>query len=910
MTHDALIALFAWGGFDQSIAKPLSLQKRLALQPDGTIAETKRPHPTYFALRTYPAPSLDDLGSSLAALAQHPHAAATWSDPTPTDVETGRPHDFDWFRRKGNLTTTAKSWLTLDLDELSKEAQATAKGIPPRDLVALDRALRPLFPPTFHNVRGVIQATSGHGLKGTRLRWWFKLSRPVRAHEIQQLLSGSRLDFDMSVFHTGQPIYTADPILDGISDPMQGYPRLAFTHNASDAPSAVPVAFPPLEPPPRPEGSRAPASALQHHSPAPTTPEHRSRVLCALRYLNDAGCFAPAGNSVYSTHVFPTATALLNVFGPNLAEELLCEAETPIAYAGYRDGFWRALVQSSATATNRRYTEGTIFHLVRELERSTGTPWQDPHPEINPKAVARKEQALARLQQLAAEPARFPSSAGTPFAAPDADDLTAPQLTLDEMFGRLVSINGRQQGTLVFDAETRTVRPHENAARFYAASKVEMPTGKKTPQGKPRTNADGSAETDEVPVFPIWANDARPDHRRLTVETLTWRPGAPILTKDPQGRPAANFYRPPRRYPLPRMSELDGVLAPFFEHLNWLFSGAPDQAQLVSRFIQWLAHAFQRPEEVPSTAWVFITPQTGTGRGSLFALLIKVFDGIARRDLNLTALLETEFNDQLSELQLAMVNEVSEGVAGRDRQRKADKLKEMVDAHHVRINEKFGHTRYEFNAARWIFASNHWHAIPIDRLDRRFIVIANPTTKPPREHLARFHAANASPEFIGAVQHCLATLDLSGFSSHAEAPMTGAKQRALEAVTNDEATFVTDFARDWPAPIATTSQMQEYVRRRQGVTTRPAISHLRHYYDDAGVIPTSRRIRMSDGDRPSVIIVHQHGMTDETLKAMPAEGLVTLLDKASRDFQWPPDPRLRSAVGTPQQLTYASPVAK
>ena len=62
---------------------------------------------------------------------------------------------------------------------------------------------------------------------------------------------------------------------------------------------------------------------------------------------------------------------------------------------------------------------------------------------------------------------------------------------------------------------------------------------------------------------------------------------------------------------------------PFLEHAGYIVSIKGE----CRRFLQWLAHMAQHPEELPHTCYLMITQTTGIGRNLLASMVVRAFRG-------------------------------------------------------------------------------------------------------------------------------------------------------------------------------------------------------------------------------------------------------------------------------------------
>ncbi|WP_250495482.1 PriCT-2 domain-containing protein [Caballeronia sp. GAWG1-1] len=137
--------------------------------------------------------------------------------------------------------------------------------------------------------------------------------------------------------------------------------------------------------------------------------------------------------------------------------------------------------------------------------------------------------------------------------------------------------------------------------------------------------------------------------QRRTVMTLTFRPGHSIFTEDPHGNTAVNTWRPITRGPA------TVHVTPFLEHVKYLFGEYAD------KFLDWLAHIEQKPGELPHYGWLHIARETGTGRNWIASVLSRLWKGYFAANVDLGALLESQFNGALAGKLMAQVDEIREG---------------------------------------------------------------------------------------------------------------------------------------------------------------------------------------------------------------------------------------------------------
>lgn len=123
------------------------------------------------------------------------------------------------------------------------------------------------------------------------------------------------------------------------------------------------------------------------------------------------------------------------------------------------------------------------------------------------------------------------------------------------------------------------------------------------------------------------------------------------------------------------------------------------------------------------------------GRNWLGSVLVRVLRGHVLANAILDGVLAGTFNGRMSRKLLIVVDEARAGMRGTNAWQHSEKLKTILNPELREINEKHGLQRAEHNAMRWLVFSNHWDALPIERNDRRWNVVENPTT---RQHTAYY----------------------------------------------------------------------------------------------------------------------------------------------------------------------------
>jgi primase-polymerase (primpol)-like protein len=365
----------------------------------------------------------------------------------------------------------------------------------------------------------------------------------------------------------------------------------------------------------------------------------------------------------------------------------------------------------------------------------------------------------------------------------DGSDLlpTAGTFTLEEMLSRFVYVVDGMQ--VVDRLAPQRIVSLEEWKRSLKASRTAL-------EVKGQFNIDGSQKTKNYATSELWETNTS----RNQVHTVTFRPGAQLLTYDPDGRQAINLWKPFER------NTAAGDASLFIEHIAYLFG---DDAM---RFLDWLAHIEQRPGELPHHGWVHISPEHGTGRNWLSSVIARVWKGHVAANFDLSGMLRTGFNGALSRKLIAIVDEIREGGAGA-RWENAETLKRIVTEEHRTINPKYGRQRMEFNACRWLIFSNHVSALPLEENDRRFNIVRNDAPPKKPAYYGRLYAVLKDSSFVAGVAQLLNARSLVSFNPGAHATLNEAKRDLVEASLSEADRTLRDVLEHWPTDVVLSSTL-------------------------------------------------------------------------------------------------------
>lgn len=437
------------------------------------------------------------------------------------------------------------------------------------------------------------------------------------------------------------------------------------------------------------------------------------------------------------------------------------------------------------------------------------------------------------------------------------DDVTEPIfptiLTLAEMKNRLVFVG---DSAAVIDRVAGIIRKKDIALTEWAASK--------------HTYTDSNGNRKRVGALKLWleADD------RVTVDELAWIPGELEICRGLE-RPcrAFNTWRGVGAT-MPAPEDWETRVSAFIEHIEYLVPVESERG----RFLDWLAHIIQQPQELPHTAYLMVAENTGIGRNLLASMLVRALRGHVASGVAMAQLLDGGFNGRISQKLLATVDEVKEG-GGEDTYRRAQTLKRLITEEHRRINHKYGLQITEKNCCRWLMFSNHYDALPFDKFDRRIIVIKNPTERKEPSYYEEKYNLLDDPLFIASVRKFLETRNISKFKVGELAPLNEAKQTALREMTGEVDRMVEDFKEDCKTNLVYRSMIKQYVSGFEGHVSD---KYLGYAIKRSGMIVTERRVKAylsnNNPKRETIVIVRE--WTPERVVRAEEEDLIKVVTPA------------------------------
>lgn len=216
---------------------------------------------------------------------------------------------------------------------------------------------------------------------------------------------------------------------------------------------------------------------------------------------------------------------------------------------------------------------------------------------------------------------------------------------------------------------------------------------------------------------------------------------------------------------------------PWLDHLRWVIPNSDDREHLMD----WLAWTYQHPGRKITWAPILYSASHGVGKTTIFNVLSRCI-GESHVSEPTQAELEDKFNDWVFGKLLVKIEELMSG----DKYHVAEKLKPVVanPTISVRRMHQTGFTVQNF--ANVCASTNHMQALPIEKGDRRYMIIqcVEAVERERRPRMREFYQWLEATGYQG-IAWWLANRDVSKFVPTAEAPMTVLKKAVAEASKTD-----------------------------------------------------------------------------------------------------------------------------
>lgn len=255
--------------------------------------------------------------------------------------------------------------------------------------------------------------------------------------------------------------------------------------------------------------------------------------------------------------------------------------------------------------------------------------------------------------------------------------------------------------------------------------------------------------------------------KTLKVNVAEFLPGEDRVIRKAKLR-VLNMYIDKRVAP-----DADAGCEVFTQHLEWL---VPDEGER-SWLCDWMGWAYQHPERKITWAPILYGPP-GTGKTTVMNALAECL-GQGYTSEPTQAELEDKFTDFAYGKLLVKIEELR----SEDKYNVAEKLKPIVANPTISIRRMHETGFRVTNKANVMASTNHMESLPIERGDRRYMLIScrDETDRTTRATHMRVVHLYFEREGYGGVAHWLSSRDVSQFRPEAEAPPTRLKEVVSEA---------------------------------------------------------------------------------------------------------------------------------
>jgi putative DNA primase/helicase len=219
---------------------------------------------------------------------------------------------------------------------------------------------------------------------------------------------------------------------------------------------------------------------------------------------------------------------------------------------------------------------------------------------------------------------------------------------------------------------------------------------------------------------------------------------------------------------------------------NYLCSAESNAVEACEFMLDWMAYQVQYPGVKLGSAIIMQGGQ-GTGKSTLFNVWQDIF-GSYSKTLNQRAL-EDKFNSDWVEKTLAVKCE--EIAASSDVWHVKGEVKDLITGDWIRSNEKNSVARPIRNRMNFAILSNETIPMPLDRDDRRFLVIKTPNPLSGKFYKELYEEINNGG--VAAFFYFLKTRPLDNFNPKKHPPMTDSKRRLIMASAPSEQVFVEEW---------------------------------------------------------------------------------------------------------------------
>lgn len=227
------------------------------------------------------------------------------------------------------------------------------------------------------------------------------------------------------------------------------------------------------------------------------------------------------------------------------------------------------------------------------------------------------------------------------------------------------------------------------------------------------------------------------------------------------------------------------------EHINYLFQ----DENYAKQVLDWMAYILQNPGKKPNHALLMVGRNTGTGK-SLVACILEQLIGVRNTQRPKSSSMGGDFNSWLKDCRLCILEEVYQP----GRIERLVSMRDLITETRVEVNIKGIPAFTIDNYVAILAISNHPDSLPLDKFDRRWLVVETFAMRRDRayyEPLFRL-ARGEDREGLSAIYAELLARDLTGYSGLDAAPETAARTQMIELSRDDAETWLIENAGNMP----------------------------------------------------------------------------------------------------------------
>ena len=321
-----------------------------------------------------------------------------------------------------------------------------------------------------------------------------------------------------------------------------------------------------------------------------------------------------------------------------------------------------------------------------------------------------------------------------------------------------------------------------------------------------------------------------------------------------------NVWRPSPIKPVP------GDTTKWNEHINYLFQNESDAKYV----LDWMAWVLQNPNKKPNHALLIVGKNTGTGK-SIIATIFEQIIGEKNTQRPKNSSMGGDFNAWLKDCRLCIIEEVYQV----GRRENLNAMRDILTERQVEVNIK-GISAFKIeNFVAAMGVSNHPDALPLDKFDRRWLVIETFADSRPYTYYESLFALARGLDKAGlsAIYAELLARDLKGYSGLDKAPQTAARTQMIELSRDDAETWLIENSGNMPLARNVVqindilAAMPPTLQRLKRLTTTTIPTFLK---DNLTGVRHPRQVRLTNGVQVYLWVLHgrYEMLKNENLRAI------------------------------------------